>query len=105
MQQKAQPAITGARFKAEAGLLAPRRGFVPNSRDYHLAGEDGDRLVSQSSTGDEGGMDLTTITDDDITSGEDTVRARGRSRGGNAKHYAMERDNLKLPEGEGWTRL
>ncbi|KAL5511030.1 hypothetical protein ACEPAH_4245 [Sanghuangporus vaninii] len=108
LQQRAQPAITRARFKAEAGFLAPRRGFVPNGRDYHMAGEDGDRLVSQNSTGDEGGMDLTPETDqdyDDDADRESTVRSRGRSRSENAKQDFNARDNLKLPEGEGWTRL
>ncbi|KAL5532512.1 hypothetical protein ACEPAF_4286 [Sanghuangporus sanghuang] len=108
LQQRAQPAITRARFKAEAGFLAPRRGFVPNGRDYHMAGEDGDRLVSQNSTGDEGGMDLTPETDqgyDDDADRDSTVRSRGRSRSENAKQDFNARDNLKLPEGEGWTRL
>ncbi|KAL5489692.1 hypothetical protein ACEPAI_4524 [Sanghuangporus weigelae] len=108
LQQRAQPAITRARFKAEAGFLAPRRGFVPNGRDYHMAGEDGDRLVSQNSTGDEGGMDLTPETDqgyDDDADRDSTVRSRGRSRIENAKQDFNARDDLKLPEGEGWTRL
>ncbi|EJD02526.1 uncharacterized protein FOMMEDRAFT_21224 [Fomitiporia mediterranea MF3/22] len=110
LQQRAEPAITRARFKAEAGILAPRRGFVPNGRDYHMAGEDGDRLVNQSdSEGNGGGMDFGASTDQDYeeedVSGDETIRFRGRSRSERTKKPVFERDDLKLPEGEGWTKL
>ncbi|KAI5120809.1 hypothetical protein M0805_003207 [Coniferiporia weirii] len=116
LQARAQPTLARARYKAEAGL-APRRGFVPNGRDYNLAGEAGDRLVG----GDDAsaGMDpdyeygggISPDDDGELGAGwgdvgddgEETIRGRGRGRGRLAA--AHERDNLKLPEGEGWAPL
>ncbi|KAH8110384.1 hypothetical protein DFH11DRAFT_1880653 [Phellopilus nigrolimitatus] len=126
LQQRAQPTLARARYKAEAGL-APRRGFVPNGRDYHLAGEAGDRLVHGGGGGDDdadAGMDVDYVRSTGADSDEGyagewgsgvdgegdeggdgngdkdaTVRGRGRGRS------AYERDELKLPEGEGWAPL
>ncbi|THH04708.1 hypothetical protein EW145_g5321 [Phellinidium pouzarii] len=115
LQARAQPTLARARYKAEAGL-APRRGFVPNGRDYHLAGEAGDRLVSSDDAGagmdpvNDYGGDVSMDEDEGLGAGwgsggedvgEDTIRGRGRGRFGSTR----VRDDLKLPEGEGWAPL
>lgn len=96
---------------------------------HPLAGESADRLVSNGDEEDDGraGMDPDYLDDEDERGGvdeiglrknvkpggagttwdedEETVRGRGRGLAPGRYPQLQARDNLKLPEGEGWAPL
>ena len=118
LHQRAQPSLARARYKAEANFN-PRRGFIPppssSSRSDgglgHWDNSEGasSRLVSgDRNDGDEsdagidedfGYIDLNGRDD------EDALRGRERAWRKDLRSDLQERDNLKLPEGEGWRPL
>lgn len=130
LQQKAQPRLDAARFKAEAGLT--KRGFVRHgstdrSRRWREDGET--RLVSSDDeySEGEGGADVDLGLD---TGEEEQEEQEGRARsfdlkvarfrngeiasggggegalnGVKRRSAERERDDLKWPAGEGWTPL
>ena len=94
------------RYKAEAGLT--RRGFVPHSHSGLLrneAGAEDDGFVRPDND-DGGGMDSDVDVDVDVDAWSDEegpgTGSRGRPR---FSERGRERDDLKLPEGDGWTQL
>lgn len=130
LQARAQPTLARARYKAEAGL-APRRGFVPSGRGgelfHHAASASADRLVDRDEDDDAAGagmdpdytgdsVESPAVDDDEVglrrragtetwDEDEETVRGRGRELGRGRFGRLHERDNLKLPEGDGWAPL
>ena len=114
LQQRAQPTLVQARYKAEAGIH-PRRGYVrPHSG--RRGNEDGERLVDdygeelydswEEMNSDFGQLDINNDEDDDqdqTIRGRDRGRERVRKPG--AGGYTPDMDDLKLPQGEGWAPL
>ena len=118
LQQKAQPKLDAARYKAEAGLL-PRRGYVHHGQRSMWVEEGEEGLMPRAQGGgvgsgkgvgapgesDGGGVDmdggLSTDTDEEEPSEEEKDRER-RIKAGWDKGT---QDNLKWPAGEGWKPL
>lgn len=108
LHSRAQPTLDRARFKAEAGLS--RRGFVPNgasagadslmrSQEGVSAIGDGDEYAyNHTSDGGGIGSDFERLGSD---SGQEDENGHERMKSAIFK----DRDDLKLPDGEGWTRL
>lgn len=111
LHSKAQPTLDKldrTRYKAEAGLT--RRGFVPSNHSGLLQKEAGDEdendVDGRRGPGDaydDAGISADLDGDLDGWSEEDDGPGRrGRPR---YSERGRARDDLKLPEGEGWTQL
>lgn len=107
LHQRAQPSLARARYKAEASMH-PRRGFVPPSSSGSKSGREGGLLsLSDDADASEAGMDEELGYVDSTADGDDdeTLRGRDRQWRKDVRDEWMERDNMKLPEGEGWRPL
>jgi len=87
--------FSAVRYKAEAGIS--RRGWVPGlERDERLIAGRGE---SGSGSGGGGGVPSASSSEDGL--GVDA----GSPAGGARRRASLERDEMKLPAGDGWSPL